>query len=143
MLDKLLVLNGPNLNLLGIREPEIYGHVTLTEINQQLNQIAGELGIQLEFFQSNHEGELVDKIHQAVSGIKGIIINPGAFTHYSLAIRDAISAVGIPTVEVHLSNIQAREEFRKKSVIAPVCIGQVAGFGPLSYILGLRALVDR
>ena len=143
MLDKLLVLNGPNLNLLGIREPEIYGHVTLTEINQQLNQIAGELGIQLEFFQSNHEGELVDKIHQAVSGIKGIIINPGAFTHYSLAIRDAISAVGIPTVEVHLSNIQAREEFRKKSVIAPVCIGQVAGFGPLSYILGLRALADR
>ncbi len=140
---KVLVLNGPNLNLLGTREPHIYGSGTLEEINKRLTELADQLGLELEFYQSNHEGELVDKIQQSVPGIKGIVINPGAFTHYSLALRDAVSAVGIPCVEVHLSNIHAREEFRKQSVIAPACIGQISGFGPLSYLLGLRAIAEK
>jgi len=142
-LAKVLVLNGPNLNLLGTREPHIYGSGTLEEINKRLTELADQLGLELEFYQSNHEGELVDKIQQSVPGIKGIVINPGAFTHYSLALRDAVSAVGIPCVEVHLSNIHAREEFRKQSVIAPACIGQISGFGPLSYLLGLRAIAEK
>lgn len=140
---KVLVLNGPNLNLLGQREPGVYGRTTLDQINGQLGQLAGELELNLEFFQSNHEGRLIDRIHQCVSIIDGILFNPGAFTHYSLAIRDAIAAVNIPCVEVHLSNIHAREEFRRQSVIAPVCIGQISGFGADSYYLGLRALAAK
>ncbi len=140
---KVLVLNGPNLNLLGTREPEIYGRVSLDRINERLNQLADQLGLELEFFQSNSEGEIISKIHQSIPACQGILINPGAFTHYSLALRDAISAAGIPCIEVHLSNIHAREEFRQKSVIAPVCLGQISGFGPLSYLLGLRALADK
>lgn len=140
---KVLVLNGPNLNLLGQREPGVYGRTTLDQINGQLGQLAGELALNLEFFQSNHEGRLIDRIHQCVSIIDGILFNPGAFTHYSLAIRDAIAAVNIPCVEVHLSNIHAREEFRRQSVIAPVCIGQISGFGADSYYLGLRALAAK
>ncbi len=142
MLPKVLVINGPNLNLLGKREPDIYGPQTLDDINSKLAVLAKELGLDLEFFQSNHEGEIVDRIHRCVSGINGILINPGAFTHYSYAIRDAVAAVGVPCVEVHLSNIHAREEFRSKSVIAAVCLGQVSGFGAISYLLGLRALAE-
>jgi len=142
-LAKVLVLNGPNLNLLGQREPGVYGRNTLDQINGQLGQLAGELELKLEFFQSNHEGQLIDRIHQCGPTIDGILFNPGAFTHYSLAIRDAIAAVNIPCVEVHLSNIHAREEFRRQSVIAPVCIGQISGFGADSYYLGLRALAAK
>lgn len=137
----ILVLNGPNLNLLGFREPGVYGQITLEQIDGQLALLAGELGLKLEFFQSNHEGQLIDRIHQCVSTIDGILFNPGAFTHYSLAIRDAIAAVKVPCIEVHLSNIHAREDFRRQSVIAPVCIGQISGLGAESYYLGLRALV--
>lgn len=143
ILAKVLVLNGPNLNLLGTREPDVYGQVTLELINGQLALLAGDLGLELEFFQSNHEGQLIDRIHQCFSTIDGILFNPGAYTHYSLAIRDAIAAVSVPCIEVHLSNIHAREEFRRKSVIAPVCIGQISGLGSDSYLLGLRALAAK
>jgi len=142
-LVKILVVNGPNLNLLGTREPEIYGSMGLDEINRQVDGLAGRLGLEPEFFQSNHEGEIIDRIQGCGSECKGILINPGAFTHYSYAIRDAIASIGLPCVEVHLSNIHAREEFRKQSVIAPVCLGQVSGFGRQSYLLGLRALADK
>ncbi len=137
---KVLVIHGPNLNLLGLREPEVYGSITLEEINQRLRAHAADKGIELRAFQSNHEGAIIEAIHQAVGWADGLVINPGAYTHYSYAIRDAIAAVGLPAVEVHLSNVQAREDFRHLSVISPVCLGQIAGFGWHSYVLGLEAL---
>jgi 3-dehydroquinate dehydratase-2 len=137
---RVLVIHGPNLNLLGTREPEVYGSATLAEINERLEQRAQELDIQIEAYNSNHEGEIVDKIADAGSIADAIIINPAAYTHTSVAIRDVISAVALPTVEVHLSNIHAREEFRRTSLIAPVVTGQIAGFGADSYLLALEAV---
>lgn len=136
-----LVLHGPNLNLLGKREPGIYGYVTLEAINQLLQQEADSLGVEVSTIQSNHEGVLIDAIHAAPMRHDGILINAGAYTHTSIALRDAIAAVAIPTVEVHLSNIYRRESFRHHSYIAPVSIGQISGFGAESYRLGLQALV--
>ena len=138
---KILVLNGPNLNLLGKREPGIYGAKGLEDINRELVALAAGYGVQLEFFQSNSEGGLVDAIQAAAGTCAGIIINPAAYTHTSVAIRDALAAVALPTVEIHLSNVYRREEFRHKSLIAPVALGQIAGFGPTGYELALLALV--
>jgi len=138
---KILVIHGPNLNLLGKREPDIYGIVTLDTINQRLSALAHELGVEVSFFQSNHEGELVQKIQDAMGIYQAIIINPGAYTHTSVALRDAISSTGIPTVETHLSNIYRREEFRRHSYVSGVAIGQITGFGADSYLLALRAAV--
>jgi 3-dehydroquinate dehydratase-2 len=140
-LIKILVLHGPNLNLLGMREPGIYGSVTLAEINQTLQTAAASLGAEVTCLQANSEGALVDAIHSARGTQQGLLINAGAYTHTSIAIRDAIAAVNIPTVEVHLSNIYRREEFRHHSYIAPIAIGQISGFGAESYYLGLQALV--
>lgn len=139
---KILIINGPNLNMLGVREPEKYGNLTLADIEKELFASSFELGIDIELFQSNAEGEIIDKIQSTIGVFDGIVINPGGYTHTSVAIRDAISAVNIPTVEVHLTNISAREEFRHKSLISPVCIGQIAGFGKNSYKLGLKAIND-
>jgi 3-dehydroquinate dehydratase-2 len=139
---KILVLHGANLNMLGLREPAIYGSTTLAQINECLTEDALEWGAELTFYQSNHEGILIDMIHAAFQVQHGILMNPAAFTHTSVAIRDAIAAVNIPTVEVHLSNVYKREEFRHHSFIAPVAIGQISGFGVDSYRLGLRALVN-
>ena len=138
---KVLLIHGPNLNLTGKRETEIYGKKTLDDINSEIKNWTDKNKVKIDIIQSNYEGEIIDKIHSAQGNTDFIIINPGAFTHYSLAIRDAISGVGIPTIEVHLSNIYAREEFRAKSVIAPVCKGQISGFGPKSYILALESLL--
>jgi len=140
-MSKILVIHGPNLNLLGTREPDIYGKITLDTINTKLKGLAKDNDVELEIFQSNHEGEIVEKIGKARGNIRVILINPAAYTHTSVAIRDAISAANIPTVEVHLSNIYAREEFRRTSLIAPVAAGQVSGFGLDSYLLGLEAAI--
>ena len=139
---KILVINGVNMNMLGIREPEKYGSMTLKDLEKELYAYSFELGIDLETFQSNIEGEIVEKIHSALNNFDGIVINAGAYTHTSIAIRDAISSVSIPTVEVHMTNIYKREEFRHHSCLASVCEGQISGFGINSYKLGLKAVVD-
>ena len=141
-MKKILVIHGPNLNLLGKREPQIYGKATLAQINQSLGKLAKKNKLKLTVKQSNHEGEIVDLIGKAKNKFDGILINPAAYTHTSVAIRDAILAAGVLTVEVHLSNIYAREEFRHKSLISPVSKGTILGFGPKSYLLGLEALLD-
>lgn len=136
-----LVLNGPNLNMLGKREPEIYGRETLSEIEAAIFKRAAELGMNVECFQSNHEGELVDRIQRAKGVRRAIILNAGGYTHSSVALRDAISAAGVPSIEVHLSNIYKREPFRHHSIIAPVCVGQICGFGSTGYLLALEAVM--
>ena len=139
---KIYIINGPNLNMLGIREPEIYGSGTYKELCAMIEAHCKKKGIEPVFYQSNHEGDLIDKIHSAKGNFDGVVINAGALTHYSYALRDAIACVKIPFVEVHMSNIHAREEFRHTSVIAPVCVGQIAGFGKSSYFLAINALKD-
>ena len=143
-MPQILAVHGPNLNLLGTREPEVYGTETLEDVNRRLTELAAELGAEVAFFQSNHEGELIDRIHLArEQRVAGIIINPGGFTHTSVALRDAIAGVAIPTIEVHLSNIHARETFRQHSYIAPVAVGQICGLGVEGYLLALRGLLSR
>lgn len=141
-MPRVLVINGPNLNLLGKREPEVYGTSTLEQLNARLTEFARELKFDLDFFQSNSEGELIDFIHREAAGAVGIIINPGALTHYSYSLRDAIAAVRVETVEVHLSNIYSREEFRRHSVIAPAVRGQITGFGFYGYAMALSYFAD-
>ncbi|GAB4267218.1 MAG: type II 3-dehydroquinate dehydratase [Deferrisomatales bacterium] len=140
---KILIVHGPNLNLLGTREPEVYGTLTLEAIEERLRREAGELGVEVEFFQSNAEGALVEAIHRAARDCDGVVINPAAYTHTSIALRDAFLATGLPFVEVHLSNVHAREPFRRRSLLADVAVGTVAGFGAGSYLLGLHGLVSR
>jgi 3-dehydroquinate dehydratase-2 len=147
-MPKILVVNGPNLNLLGSREPEKYGHVTLEKLNAELTAQARDAGVEIGFFQSNHEGAIIDYLQKEASAANvadsgGLIINPGAFTHYSYAIRDAIASVGVRAIEVHISNVHAREDFRRTSVIAPVCMGQITGFGLESYSLALACFTRR
>ncbi len=141
-MKKILVLHGPNLNLLGTREPDVYGSLTLGDINTRLIEFGEKFDVELRTFQSNSEGALIDALHEAREWAFGVVFNPGAYTHTSVAIRDAIAAIGIPVVEVHLSNVYAREEFRHKSLLAPVCLGKITGFGWRSYLLGLQALID-
>ncbi len=138
----ILIIHGPNLNLLGEREPEIYGSLTLNQLNDQIKQFAASKEVEVEFFQSNHEGEIIDVIHQRRKQIQGIVINPAALTHYSYALRDAISAVALPTVEVHLSDIYSREPFRQLSVLKEVCLDQVSGLGIKSYFKGMEILLQ-
>ena len=141
-MSRFLILHGPNLNLLGQREPEVYGRQTLADIDESLSLLSDELGVKVDTFQSNHEGALIDRIHAAQNdGFAGIIINPGGLTHTSVALRDAISSIDLPVIEVHLSNVHARESFRHHSYVAGVVIGQVTGFGAMSYQLALRGLV--
>lgn len=139
---KILVLHGPNLNLLGTREPDVYGSLTLNDINEKMIALGRELGAQVTCLQSNHEGALIDALHDARAWAAGVVFNPGGYTHTSVALRDAVSAIQIPVVEVHLSNVYAREEFRRTSLISAVCKGRVTGFGWRSYELGLRGLID-
>ena len=139
---RVLVLNGPNLNLLGTREPDVYGSTTLDDITEELENLGKSLGATIDCRQSNQEGQLIDWLHEARDAFDGVLINPGGLTHTSVSLRDGISASGLPTVEVHISNTQARESFRHQSVTAAVCVGTVAGFGKNSYTLGLRALID-
>lgn len=139
---KILIINGPNLNLLGEREPSVYGDNSLASINAELADSAAKRGWDVDFFQSNGEGEIIDRLHAARLDCAGVILNAGAYTHYSYAIRDAIAAIKIPVIEVHLSNVDSREEFRKNSVIAPVCRGSISGFGKYSYSLALSAMAD-
>ncbi len=141
-MKKILVLLGPNLNMVGVREKNVYGNESSESINEQILSYAKENGFETEIYQSNHEGDLIDKIHSAKDSFDAVIINAGALTHYSYALRDAIASVNIPFVEVHMSNIHSREEFRHKSVIAPVCKGQIAGFGKHSYLLAIDALKE-
>lgn len=141
-MKKILIINGPNINMLGIREPGIYGNITLSAIEKKLAGLARDLNVELEFFQSNHEGEIVEKIQSCLGKSCGIIINPAAYTHTSVAIRDALSAVSVPTIEVHISNIYSREEFRHNSFTAGVCAGQISGFGIDGYLFALRKLVS-
>lgn len=141
-MKRILVINGVNLNMLGIREPEVYGKATLADLNQMVERKAKELGCEVECFQSNVEGEICSKIHEAYGKCDGIIINPAAYTHYSYAIRDAISSVQIPTIEVHISNVHGREAFRDNSVIVPECVGQICGLGYKGYLYALEALCD-
>ncbi len=138
---KVLILHGPNLNLLGEREPAIYGSMSLDEINRRLADVARELGVEVRAVQSNHEGTLIDALQDAQAWAQGVVFNPGGYTHTSVALRDAISAIGIPVIEVHLSNVDAREDFRRTSVLSPVCKGKIVGLGWRSYEMGLRALV--
>lgn len=141
-MKKVLVIHGPNLNMVGIREPGIYGNIGIDTINEEILAHAQKIGLECEIFQSNYEGAIIDKIQQARTAYEGIVLNAGAYTHYSIAIRDAIAAIKIPVVEVHLSNVHAREEFRHLSVIAPVCSGGIYGFGKNSYLLALDALAN-
>lgn len=141
-MSAILVLHGPNLNLLGLREPEIYGQLTLEELDDRLVDVGKNFKLEVVTFQSNSEGALIDALHQAQENMDGVVFNPGGYTHTSVALRDAIAAIGLPVVEVHLSNIHAREEFRHHSLIAPVCTGTISGFGWRSYLLALHALAD-
>ena len=138
----ILVLHGPNLNLLGEREPEVYGRMTLAEIDRNLTELGQQINLEVRSFQSNSEGALIDTLHQARLWASGVIFNPGGYTHTSVALRDAVAGIGLPVVEVHLSNVHAREEFRRNSMIAPVCVGSIVGFGWRSYVLAMHALAD-
>lgn len=139
---KIMVIQGPNINMLGKRDRRIYGSMTMSDIHEQMKAVADQAGVEIEFFQSNFEGEIVDKIQECLGEFDGIIINPAAYTHTSIAIRDALAAVNLPTIEVHISNIYQREEFRHKSLIAPVCAGHIAGFGPIGYHLAIIGMLQ-